>query len=131
MAEIFSRHPDCCAHIVFLDIHVEGIQHYFDIGAVHRMDKIKPLAAGVHDVAFKPVENFHPKHNAAILSHFGKPLHIDNCAFGIFFLVHRKRGVERPVGIKPAAENMDIQFLQLGKNHAEKLHGAFHDGRVR
>ena len=131
VAEVLSGKPDRRAHIVFLNVHVEGIQHHLHVGAVNRTDIVETFPAGVHDVAFKPVEHFHPEDNPAVFRHFGKPLHVADRTLGVLFLIHGHGGVKRPVGVKPSAEDMNIKLLQLRENHRKESHCALYSRIVR
>ena len=78
---------------------MEGIQHNLDVRAVHLTDKGKAFRTGIHDVAFKAVENFHAENYSAVFSNDGQTFHIFDCPVQFLFLDHGKSRIERPIAI--------------------------------
>ncbi len=110
-----ASRADGLAKAVFLDIHVKRIQHDFHVVLADILDESDAFGSRIEHVVFKAVEDFDAKVDAEFIGEIGNAVNTFHAARIIACLVDRLRVVDRPVGVQPAANRMDVELGDIGK----------------
>lgn len=108
MSQQRAGRTDRLAKTVFLDIHMEGIQHDFHVVLADILDESDTLGRRVENVVFEAVEDFDAQVDAEIIGEICNAVNAFDAARIIARLVDRLRIIDRPVGMQRAADGVDV-----------------------
>ena len=109
---------------------MKRIEHDLDVGLADLPHERDPLFGGVEDVILEPVEHLQAKVNAEIACKVGEARDALQASRPVSRLVHGLRIVDRPVGVQRAADDVDIEFGEVGQRLLEKGPSRFSDRGV-
>ena len=115
---------------VFLDIHVESIQHNANVVRAHIVNELPTFAGGIDQITLKSVEYLHTQRDPEVLCHRGNSAHLKNRPIPVPRLVDRCGVVDGPVRIQPAADKTDIRQFHLLKYLSKVFDAGFDFFRV-
>ena len=115
---------------ILFDVHVEGVQHDFDVVAVDLRDEFQRLGAGVEDIALEAVQHLHAQRDVVFRGHVAQGANVGDGPGGVAGLIQRLGVVRRPIGVQPAPEELYARGLHLLEGGLVLVKGRLYDGRV-
>ena len=109
---------------------MKRIEHDLDVGLADLPDEGDSLFGGVEDMVLEPVEHFEAQINAEVGRKIGEPRDALQASRSVPRLVDGLRIIDRPVGVESAADDVDIEFGEVGQRLFEKGPPCFSDLRV-
>ena len=82
MTQPGSSLDDGTPEAVFLDVHVEGVEKDFAVGATDPFGKGNTFGGGVHNELLEAIDDFNAKKDAAIFGGFDRFAHALDSAVG-------------------------------------------------
>ena len=110
---------------------MKGIQHHFHVWFANRLDIANRLFALVEHIAFKSIEHLHIEGNSVYGREAGELPDIFNAALGILSLVEAIAEIDRPIGVKRAADAINAGQFHFMKNIRPEAKSALNQRRIR
>jgi hypothetical protein len=130
MAEQRASCADRLAETILLDVHMERIEHNLDVPLADLPDERNALFGGVEDMVLEAVEHFEAQINAEIACKIGEARDALQASRSVSRLIDRLRIIDRPIGMESAADDVDIEFGEVGQRLFEKGPPRLSDRRV-
>src|SRR5260370_12165096 len=121
---------DGATDAVFLDVHVEGVQMDFAVGAADPFGKGNPFSGGVHDELLETIDDLDAKEHAAVFGGFDRFAHALDSPVGEDLFVFAGQQLARPGTVIDAGHDGAVHMFHRSRHILEKSDAFFARGGV-